>query len=111
MRRWLGVFIFLFFFWACPAGAVEYTAGDLRDPFTGFSRQAAKPEAVGNPEAVFQLSGLVWGGFLRQAIIDGKIVHVGDKIGGAEVLEISKEGVRLKSGSEEFWIHPKEKVE
>ena len=110
MRRSLGIFAFLSLFCACPAGSVEYTAADLRDPFSGFNKEVVKLEATEKPEASLQLSGLVWGGHLTQAIIDGRIVHVGDKIGSADVLEISKEGVRLKTGSEEVWIRPKENL-
>lgn len=107
MKRWGGIFIFILASLAVPALAVEYTAGDARDPFTSFAREAAKPDAAGKPEEPFELSGLVWGNAMPQAILNGTIIRVGDKIDSAEVLEISKEGVRLKSGSEELWVRPK----
>jgi sRNA-binding protein len=38
------------------------------------------------------------------AIINGQIAKVGTKIGNAEVLEISKDGVRMKEFDREFTL-------
>lgn len=49
-------------------------------------------KAAFNPP-VLQLKGIVWGGSEPQAIINDKVVHVGDKIEGVKIKSISKEGV------------------
>jgi hypothetical protein len=41
------------------------------------------------------VQGVIWGGIMPQAIINNKIVNIGDVIEGAEVIEISKKGVTL----------------
>lgn len=78
---------------------VEYTSGDLRDPFQGVN---TKPDASRNqaqtrtsvlPKLVVQ--GIMWGGKFNQAIINNKVVKAGDIIEGAQIISIDKSKIIL----------------
>jgi hypothetical protein len=47
------------------------------------------------PPPVLKIEGLVWGGRLPQAIINQKVVKIGDIIEGAQIVDINREGVTL----------------
>lgn len=77
---------------------VEYKSGNMRDPFY----QEKKPEVIKKieeaptqkkPLPVLKIQGMVWGGNFPQAIINNKVVKIGDKIEDASIVEINKEGV------------------
>lgn len=81
---------------------VEYKAEGLRDPF----KESAVPEGqaggvTAGPEVqealppALTVTGLIWGGSLPQAIINDKVVKIGDIIEGAKVTGITKEGVSI----------------
>lgn len=80
---------------------VKYDALDFRDPFEVSiivdSSIAAKEDKVKEtkektpPDLVVQ--GLIWGGAFPQAIINNKVVSVGDNIDGARIIYIGKDGV------------------
>jgi|GEM_PF-1080829 len=84
---------------------VEYQAGDLRDPFQGYleldKEKGRQPKEKGAGQAAesfinsLQLQGVIWGGRFPQAIINEKVVKVGDTLGEARIVEINKEGVSL----------------
>lgn len=79
---------------------VEYTADGLRDPFQEpFAEKAGAEQAVTTgeekPLPSLTIQGLVWGGRFPQAIINNKVLKVGDIIEGAQVINISKDGVSL----------------
>ncbi|HEX6639315.1 MAG TPA: hypothetical protein VF033_16795 [Steroidobacteraceae bacterium] len=67
-------------------------AGDLRDPM----RPAGAP-AASRPAPVYslRLEGVISAG-KRVAIINGRLVHAGDVIAGARILEIFAHGVRYE---------------
>ena len=44
---------------------------------------------------VLKLDGMVWGELNPQAIIDGEVLGVGDKIKGAKIVSITRKGVKL----------------
>jgi len=80
---------------------LEYDAGKERDPF-GDAPQSEKSSGLDGQAATqalplpsFNIQGLLWGGRLPQAIINGKVVKVGDVIEGAQITEIKKEGIVL----------------
>lgn len=79
--------------------AVEYTAGSLRDPFSDLTPPQVVSSTLGEdiPALVsaLQLQGVVVGTGESRAIIDGKIVRVGNKLKIGEVANISKEGVTV----------------
>ncbi len=92
---------------------IEYSSGDLRDPFGDLFQLAIEREKKRKEESIqapqetvepekplpsldkFQVQGVVWGGKFPQAIINNKIFGVGDSIEGVEITSIDKKGVTL----------------
>jgi hypothetical protein len=83
---------------------VEYSSGKLRDPFkTALIKEEPKkvPEKEAElPKPVLDLStlnvqGIIWGVKNPQAIINDKVLTIGDLIEGAEILSIDKKGITL----------------
>jgi hypothetical protein len=83
---------------------VEYKSAKLRDPFrTYFIKEEPKevlPESTDLVKPQLDLSkfivqGIIWGGRVPQAIINDKVVTIGDLIDGAEILSIEKAGITL----------------
>jgi hypothetical protein len=96
---------------------IEYTAGELVDPFQPLELKKEEPkkplEAVVKaprpkvrevPFPALKVQGLIWGGRLPQAIINNKIVTIGDIIEGASVESIEKERITLVIEGDEFNI-------
>ncbi|HTL71400.1 MAG TPA: hypothetical protein VL404_08935 [Candidatus Eisenbacteria bacterium] len=85
---------------APPAAAVEYTGSQARDPFSDGSEGVdIKQEIMG---LALSLEGVVWNSENPQAIISGKIVSVGQKVNKAEVLEIKRDGVKMRYKNQTF---------
>lgn len=111
-RAGLPVFVLSFCFTA--AYAVDYTGGNFDDPF--FFEEAQKNSAPSDKlvsadfrasadlQGSLVLEGVLWNVEPERAIISGKIVTVGAKIGGAEVVEINKAGVRMRTNGNEFLL-------
>ena len=78
---------------------VKYEAAGIRDPFVPLVQVKGAVSATGatpaniKPLPVLTLQGLVWGGDFPQAIINNKLVRIGDIIAGVEVVAIGKDGV------------------
>ncbi|MFH0912861.1 MAG: hypothetical protein V1884_01050 [Candidatus Omnitrophota bacterium] len=74
---------------------IEYSAGDLKDPFQEEHIGVVVEEQVleAGPLPSVTIQGIVWGGTLAQAIINDKVVKVGDTIEGMQLLEINREGI------------------
>lgn len=86
---------------------VEYRASSLRDPFTGMMihENAGKDTSVAEtPLPNLTVKGIIWGGRFPQAIIDNKVLGVGDSIQGARITAIGKEGVTLLFGGKSFTL-------
>lgn len=88
---------------------ISYTADKFRDPFVNsvqadISIQSGGPKLnipeVPLPPMVIQ--GIFWGGKFPQAIINEKIVKVGEKIDGAQILSIEKDSVTVFFGTKNF---------
>jgi len=88
--------------------AVEYTASSLRDPFVVPS-QFKTPTITTATATSFKLQGIVFEGPKLKAIINEKVVGIGDVVDGAKVISISKNGVKLLVDSEEVTIKIEEK--
>ncbi|MFQ5680607.1 MAG: hypothetical protein ACE5GG_00920 [Candidatus Omnitrophota bacterium] len=100
------------------SGKVVYTAGKYFDPFSDWlpreikenpvvikQRHRAKRQPAENiilPN--FSLEGIVWGGGFPQVIIDGLVLKEGEKIEGAEVLEITKSKVKMLYKNKIFFL-------
>jgi len=88
---------------------IEYSSGDLRDPFNDlfYLDEEKEEQSVPAPqenlnagESMFSLrnfkvQGVIWGGKFPQAIINNKVFRVGDLIEKAEIVSIEKEGITL----------------
>lgn len=93
---------------------VEYDAQNLRDPFTNLVTSIEKTpgseEARGEEESkefnlpALAVRGIIWGGKFPQAIINDKVVKVGDTIEGARVIDITKEGITCLFQGRQFGV-------
>ncbi len=90
---------------------VEYKSGKLRDPFkTYLVKEEPRPlpqEELNLALPVldlnqFQVQGMIWGVKIPQAIINNKVLTIGDSIEGAEILSIEKKGITLSYGGSIF---------
>jgi len=87
---------------------------NVRDPFAAvlpqkeivYNSTEVKPFEGGVRLPDFSVQGLVWGVDKPQAIIDNKVLNVGDEIEGAKVIEITKEGVKINYMDKIFLIKP-----
>ena len=82
------------------APSVEYTAESLKDPFLEFGKKqepdvVEKTQVQVKPLPALAIQGIVWGGPMPQAIINGKVFKVGDTIAEAKITGIDKDGVEL----------------
>ncbi len=85
---------------------VEYKAEDLRDPFQcPFAPEEAPLAGPGPgvslaPEAPpsLEIQGIIWGGDFPQAIINNKVVKIGDTIEDVQIRDINQSGVIVASG-------------
>ncbi|MCX5711533.1 MAG: hypothetical protein NTY47_00455 [Candidatus Omnitrophica bacterium] len=77
----------------------EYEAGTLRDPFIQVNEQvpsATTQQATQQqPRPDLRVSGIIWGGVFPQAIINDKVVKVGDVVDGVTILEINKDYINV----------------
>jgi MSHA biogenesis protein MshK len=78
---------------AMPGYAVENLPDPTRPP-AAFALPATNAAAVSGPV----LQSILISSSRRHAIIDGRTVRVGDKVGGAEVVEITAGQVTLQEG-------------
>ncbi len=95
---------------------IEYTSGDLRDPFADLLKaaidkekeeQRIKQQITRSPSESlapkaplpsldkFKVQGVIWGGRFPQAIINNQILRVGDSIEGVKIADIDKNKVIL----------------
>jgi len=108
---------------AAPGSAtaiVEFNVVFARDPFTPMfpAKEAKEGSLTQGPflkEEVIQpptliVQGLVWGTNLPQAIVENKVVRIGDHIKEAEVVRIDKEGIMISYKGKTFTIRPESPV-
>ena len=92
--------------------SVEYKAENLKDPFAPVKikeevKQQAQVEkkeqaALPLPPPKLEIQGVVCGGYFPQAIINKKVVKIGDLIEGARITEINKNGVRILFDNQQY---------
>jgi Tfp pilus assembly protein PilP len=94
--------------------AIEYSSGDLRDPFIDLFQLSMEKEQKDKEEQdipvlgedtetqkplpsleEFKVQGVIWGGKFPQVIINDKILGVGDAINEAEIVNIEKNWITL----------------
>lgn len=102
---------------AAAAGAkeevpvVEYTADQEFDPFKPEQETAPKAEVRAKPVQekplpVLTVQGIIWGGVFPQAIVNNKIVRIGDSIEETRIVDISKNGVVIFFNEREYTVTP-----
>ena len=87
------------------ANKIEYKSEDLIDPFREEKIEIKEePEVqIGTkPLLPLQIQGIVWGGGFPQAIINNKVVRVGDTIEGVRITNITKNGVTAFFGNRQY---------
>ena len=90
---------------------VEYSADTFRDPFKSALAEAdtsAAQQTEGSPSQLPALSvqGLIWGGSFPQAIINSRVVRVGDELEGVKITDIGKDGVSVLYGLNTYKLNP-----
>lgn len=78
---------------------IEYKAENLPDPFIDFQAEEKKGETRKTeklkPLPSLVVQGMIWGGNLPQAIINNKVLTIGDAIEGVKIKSIDKEGISV----------------
>lgn len=76
---------------------VIYKAEGQRDPFQGpkIEQKITEATKIAIPLPDLKVQGVLWGSKMPQAIINNKVVKIGDIIGTAQVSNIDKEGVSI----------------
>lgn len=98
-----------------PAFAVEYLGNEFKDPFHHRDPMASAPaRSVKSAETApknnpLVIQGLVWNLKDPQAIINGKVVKIGDTLEDAQILDITKEGVKIRRQGREVFLSKKRK--
>jgi len=77
---------------------VEYQPEGLRDPFEPLIKN--QEVVVVNQDTqktlpALTVQGVIWGSSLPQAIINNKVVKVGDSLEGVDIVSIGKDGVTI----------------
>jgi len=81
---------------------IEYKSEDLRNPFEEEkieTKEEPPEEKEAEPLPALRVQGIVWGGSVPQAIINDKVVRVGDTIEGVRITDINKSGVSVFFGN------------
>lgn len=99
-------FIIFCLFFSSPAAAVEYTGKDLRDPF---NKSGGDVFVQGPSASPLSLDGIIWSPKKPLALINGKLVGVGAKFNGVEVMEIGRENVRINVNGQALVLERKGK--
>jgi len=87
---------------------VEYHAEGIRDPFKPLKielEEATSEEETTQTLPDLKIQGVVWGGSLPQAIINNKVVKVGDTIEKAKVIDINKDGITVLFSGRKYNIY------
>lgn len=79
---------------------LAYSSDNLTDPFKPAivreNKDGLRPqEQPSKPLPALSVQGIIWGGKLPLAIINGHVVKIEDEIEGARLVDIGKEGVTL----------------
>jgi hypothetical protein len=90
---------------AVPASAAGDDGDDgLRDPFRPPGWNAASPATDDFDAGAWRLESTLTSNGRSVAIINGRAVRVGDRIGGARVLRVERGAARLDYNGREFTV-------
>lgn len=85
--------------------ALEYRGRAYRNPFHGLLQpqpDAAAATAVPVAPPAMAITGIVWGSQKPMAIINGRLVGIGDVVGDAEIVAVERGAVRVRVQGQEF---------
>ena len=92
---------------------IEYKGEGLKDPFLPLltEKKIESIPAIQKSEAakelpVLTVQGLIWGGAFPQAIINNKVVRIGDAIGEVKIKAIDRDGVTVLFANMEHKLTP-----
>ena len=90
---------------------VEYKAELLRDPFLSpivkdiAKAGGAKTSGVAQKKAPsLKIQGIIWGGRFNQAIINNKVVKIGDTVEGARIINIDRQKIIVSFEGEQYTL-------
>lgn len=108
LRRWAPALMLAM---ACASAAAQALPDPTRPPAALWAPADAAPAAPSRPQLQSVLISNKPGG-RRVAVIDGQVVRVGSKVGGAVVTEIRDTAVLLRRGKsqETFTLYPSSKL-
>lgn len=87
-------------------GATPVAAGELKDPTRPPSVKAAgAPAAAAAARRTWSLTSILVSPSRRVAVINGKALRVGQRIDGAELVEIQPHAVKFKRGGRVFTVN------
>jgi len=92
---------------------IEYKSEDLRDPFKKEKieiKEQPQEQMETKPLPSMQIQGIVWGGGFPQAIINNRVVRVGDTIEGVQITDINKNGVTVFFENRQYTLSPSSPV-
>ncbi|MDD5596018.1 MAG: hypothetical protein PHY94_07255 [Candidatus Omnitrophica bacterium] len=86
---------------------VEYHAEGARDPFKPLKIEVEEVTEEETTQTLpdLKIQGVVWGGSLPQAIINNKVVKVGDTIEKAKIIDINKDGITVLFSGRKYNIY------
>ena len=84
---------------------LKYNGNSFRDPF--FLDKANESDSSTGPSESLKLGGLMHDSKNAKAVINGKMVQVGSKVDGAEIIAIDKDGVKVRQNGKEIMLYPK----
>ncbi|MDD2751859.1 MAG: hypothetical protein PHN59_01850 [Candidatus Omnitrophica bacterium] len=86
---------------------VEYHAEGGRDPFKPLRIELEEIIEEEIPQTLpdLKIQGVVWGGSFPQAIINNKVVKVGDTIDKAKLIDINKDGITVLFSGRKYNIY------
>ena len=74
------------------------------DPFADSTRANNPVQSQARSAKNLRLKGVLISGTRRTALVNGRPVQEGDRVGGAEILEIQQRGIRILVGSRQFSV-------
>ncbi len=91
---------------------VNYQSQEYRDPFQKYQDEerardggpARTEEDASSIAASMQIQGIIWGGRFPQAIVNNKVVKVGDSVGETRIIEIKKDGITVLINNRNYTI-------
>ena len=71
-----------------------------RDPFEIEAKRLPRGPKGADQFSGYKLTGIVWGSHGYQALINDRVVRVGDQVDGARIVKITKTGVEVEKNGE-----------